>query len=246
MSGALAFTRTEGRPTTGRDPTIPRFHLEPVEDYAASAAAGRPIFTHEERVQLINPGNPSSPVERVTDEHRRRWPEQYAAFKAGLEPSLNGTPLEQWPILNRGQVLEMKALNIHTVEQCADLNDLAIQRIGRGARRIKELAQAYLDDAKHMSVTSEAVERAERAEARVAALEAQLSELRPMLDKMHTEMMTMRNAPSAIATYVPAEHDPIAAAAQAQPAPAISQSSLSNLPEPRRRGRPPGSGQSVA
>src|SRR4029077_1175917 len=109
------FTRTNSFAPSTRDSVQPRFHIEPVVDEIASADQGRPIFRNEERVQFIMPGSPNQPVFRVSDEHRQRWAEQYAAFKRGEEMAVDGTPLEQWPILTRGQVLELKAIGIYTV-----------------------------------------------------------------------------------------------------------------------------------
>ena len=234
-----SFTRTYGAPQAGRDSTIPRFHFHAKEDSVATAAAGRPIFVQEERVQFIQPGNPNQPVEVVTDEHRQRWPDQYAAFKRGEEKAVDGTPLEQWPVLSRTHVLELKAMGIVSVEQCAALSDLAVQKIGLGGRKIRELAEAYLDDAKAMAITTAAVDRAEKAEALAASLQKQLAEIRPMLDSMHAELMALKNQPHPVATYIPGVHDPIQQAVQAAPPPPPASSSLDSIGETRRGpGRP--------
>lgn len=241
MSGLSqgSYTRTYGSPQVGRDSTIPRFHIHPKEDPVASASAGRPIFVHEERVQFIQPGNPNQPVEVVRDDHRNRWPEQYAAFRRGEDMVTDGTPLEQWSVLSRAQVLEMKAIGLHSVEQCAAINDLALQQIGIGGRRIRELAQAYLDDADAQAITSAALARAEKAEIRMADLENQNAEMRKLVDSMHNELMSMKNAPSPIATYIPGVHDPIQQAHMAAAPQATAPSSLDSLSEVRRRpGRP--------
>ena len=244
-----SYTRTEGAPRNGRDPTIPRFHFEPVQDHVASAQAGRPIFTNEERVQIIMPGNPNSPVERVNDSHRQRWPEHYDAFRKGHEHVVHGTPLEQWPILSRSMVLELKAMEIHTVEQCAGLGDLAIQRIGMGGRRIKELAEAYLDDAAATRITSEAIDRAERAEALITDLQRRDTEMRTLMDQMNAELQRFRMTPPAPMTYIPGDHDPMQAHNMSRPveiAPSAGPSSLDSLPTAPRRGRPPKTAQMEA
>ena len=233
------YSRNYSSPQVGRDSSLPRFHLEPVKDEVASAAAGRSIFIQQERVQIIQPGNPNQPVFLVTDEHREKWPEQYAAFKRGQEQTGDGTPLEQWPVLSRAQVLEMKAIGLHTVEQCAGLSDLAIQKIGMGGQKIRDLAMSYLDDAEQQALTTAALDRAEKAEGRVAGLEKQVAELRTLLDQVHGDLMNMRNQPSAIETYVPGLHDPMQPHNQAIAAPSGSASSLDALMEPRKRGRPP-------
>lgn len=234
--GNASYTRTNGSPQAGRDSTFPRFHMHPVEDPVASQASGRPIFVQHERVQIIQPGNTNSPVLAVTDEHRNRWKEQYDAFRKGEEVSINGTPLEQWAYLPRTAVLELKALDLHTVEQVAGLPDNALHRIGMAGRNIRDMANAYLDDGAAQALTTQALARAEKAEARVATLEKQMSELRPMMDEMHTELMARRNAPHPVDAYVQGDHDPLV---QRQPVGVpVASSSLDRLAAPRR-GRPP-------
>src|ERR1700741_4865537 len=145
------YTRTGTFSPSTRDPVQPRFHIEPVVDAVASAPAGRPIYRNEERVQFIMPGSPNQPVFRVTDEHRQRWAEAYAAFKRGEEMTADGTPLEQWPTLTRAQVLELKAMGVYSVEQASQLPDTAVQRIGRGGYALRERAKAYLDEADNLA-----------------------------------------------------------------------------------------------
>lgn len=203
-----SYTRTNG----GRSgANFPRFHMEAVEDKIASAAAGRPIYHEEERVEIIMPGNPNSPVFRVTDEHRREWPDAYERFRKGLDFSVDGTPLEQWNILGRKHVLELKGLDIHTVEQCAALSDIAIQKIGMGGLEVRKLAKAYLDDAEASKVTTEALERANRAESQLGAMQMQMDQMRQQMDGMFKELMAQKNAPSAVDSYVPGDHDPMQA-----------------------------------
>jgi hypothetical protein len=241
MSGAAprlnnaSYTRTNG----GRSgANFPRFHMEAVEDPLASAAAGRPIFHEEERVEIIMPGNPNSPVFRVTDEHRQEWPDAYERFRKGLDFSVDGTPLEQWNILGRKHVLELKALDIHTVEQCAKLSDIAIQKIGMGGLEIRKLAAAYLDDAEASKVTTEALDRANRAEQQLAGVSHQMTQMREQMDGMFKELMALKNAPSSVDSYVPGDHDPMQAHVGLQKAPeAPAQSSLGELAK-RGPGRP--------
>lgn len=231
----MSYTRTNGAPQASRDSTIPRFHMEAIPDPAGSASAGRPIFIQQERVQFINPGSTHSPVDIVTDEHRQRWPDYYAKFKAGEEFSATGTPLEQWPFLRKVNVLELKALGIHTVEQCASLPDVAVQRIGIGGHSIRENAKAYLDDAAAMSIVSEAIAAKEAAESRIASLEKQLAELRPLVDMLHAENMALKNQAPPSATFMPGME---ATPAVYHEPPASS--SLDNLARaPRPRNRPP-------
>jgi hypothetical protein len=140
MPNALSTATTSGR----RRQSYPRFFVDQVQDMVASEMQGRPIFRDEERVEIIMPGNPHTrPVARVTDEHRQRWPQHYEAFREGIEVSPEGTPLEEWPILKRSQVLELKALGFMTVEQVGTWTISSIQRIGMGGRRLKDIAAVF-------------------------------------------------------------------------------------------------------
>lgn len=239
MSGTF-YTRTEGRPAQQRK-AIVRFHTEAVEDVASSAREGRQIWKNEERVQFIMPGSPNQPVERVTDWHRQEWPEEYAAFKRGEEMSANGIPLEQWPALTKAQVQELKHLNIYTVEACADLSDVATQKIGIGGRKIRDLAKAYLDDAYAQAELQKVTNERDRQAAEIAELRGQVSELSRLLNSVHGQLTALQNRPSEIATYVPGQHDPVSIAVQVQGTAPAAASSLGDLPAPRRRGRPPNS-----
>src|ERR1700761_896744 len=140
----------------GDGSTHPRFFVDQVQDPVASEREGRPIYRDEERVEIIMPGNPHTrPVARVSREHQERWPKEYAAFKEGIEVSPDGTPLEEWSILKRSQVMELKGLGFKTVEHIRDMDDHAVQRIGMGGRNLKQAAEVFLDDANRVALTSQ-------------------------------------------------------------------------------------------
>ena len=246
-----AYTRDFGgnRPSGARDPIHPRFHVEAIEDPAATAREGRPIFRHEERVQFLMPGSPNSPVQRVNQEHIDRWPDQYAAFKRGSEIAVDGTPVEQWNILSKPMVLELKAIGFLTVEQIADASDLALQKIPRLGFGLRAKAKAYLDDAEASKLTEQLSAADEANKSRIAAQDRQIEELKAMVDKLHTQVMRQNDAPPAVQTYIPGDNNPIEAARMQREQRDIDNSQggatatsaleglLSN-PAPRR-GRPP-------
>ena len=252
MSDALrngSFTRSfdGNRMPTGRDPVQPRFHIEAIQDEAASAREGRPIFRHEERVQHLMPGSPNSPVERVRQEHIDRWPEQYAAFKRGSEMSIEGTPIEQWNILNRGMVMELKAIGFQTIEQIADASDLALQRIPRLGHKLRERAKAYLDDAEASKLTEQLAAADERNKSLIASQQRQIDELTAMVNRLHAQVTAKADEPSPIQSFVPGMNNPIEAmrvqneqaVIDATSTPSATSALEAMLAEPRRRGRPP-------
>lgn len=234
-----AYTRTNSY-GPGEARAYPRFYLEPIEDPVASAQAGRMICRDEERVEIILPGNPlTKPVQIVGDEQRQRWPEEYKAFKQGLEMAPDGTPLEQWPILRRSQVMELKAINFVTVEQVARADDLAIQRIGLGGRRLRDMAIAYLDDAAAGAMATKLAAENDAKTAEISNLTRQVSELGELVRSMHAAQQARADAPGVIESTIPGMIDPIAQANQRAPQAAPSGSSLDAMPAPRPRGRPP-------
>lgn len=216
----------------------PRFFVDQVQDMVASENQGRPIFREEERVEIIMPGNPHTrPVARVSNEHRERWPKEYEAFKAGMEMSPEGTPLEEWPILKRSQVMELKALGFKTVEHVSNMDDLAIQRIGMGGRRLKELAEGFLDDAARIAMTTQLSAENERLVTEVADLRRQVVEMGALTQQTFAELQGIKNAPSAVLTNIPGMSDPIEQAKTGHQ-PQMATSSLDSIGS-RRPGRKP-------
>lgn len=231
-----AFTRTNG--AEGGATVYPRFFMDTVQDLLASEREGRPIFRDEERVEILMSGNTfSKPVFRVTQEHRDRWPTEYAGFLKGIEISPEGTPLEEWPRLRRSQVLELKALNFVTVEQVAEMSDHAIQRIPMYGRQLRELAKAFIDDAHAVALLEQTTADNTRKDAEISGLRLQVENLGKQMQEMFGEMRRTQDAPNAIASHIPGMSDPVSLARG--PAEPPGASSFAGLDTTRRRpGRP--------
>lgn len=170
------------------DTCIPRFHLET----EAIILDGQNHFRDVEMVEIIMPGNPwNKPDIRVTDTERSRWPSAYKAFKEGQEAPVNGTPLEEWPVLTRSQVLTLKSLEFRSVEDIAGMNEYAIQRIGMGARQLKMKAMAYLDDGAKAAIVNRAIEQEERMTQALTERDAQIARLNEQLATLGDQMRQM-------------------------------------------------------
>lgn len=138
-------------PNAPKSPAIPQFFTEAVKLEWKSQQEGRPIFEDREFVRILIPGDRRSmAVEPVRDEHRRRWPREYEAFKIGLEPPQEGTPLGEWPVslMTPARVQELAYFNIKSVEQLAGVNDAQLQSLGMGARELRERAKTWLEVAR--------------------------------------------------------------------------------------------------
>lgn len=234
-----AFTRTNSFGPESRGGRLagllPQFEMQSVPDPVASEREGRPIFKDVEIVQLLTPGNMLNiPVEKVTQEHREQWPREYQAFKAGHEISADGTPLEQWPILRKSQVAELKAMHLFTVEHVRDMSDHVCQRF-MGGMRLRALAKAFLDDAEAGALLSQVTAANEKKDREIAELRAKVDELSTLLSSVHTQMQMLRDAPSPLATAVPGMSDPIEQMKRHGPVDAGGASALDALPEPRAK-----------
>ena len=143
------------------------------------------------------------------------------------------------PFLKPAQVKELKALDIMTVEHLAGLNDHGLQRIAMGGRRLKELAESYLDDAKAMALVTEKQAENDRLNAEIAALKLENENNREQMRQVFAELQQLRNAQHPLATAVPAASDPFEMMKMQgmQPQLPEAQSSFADLPAPPPRRR---------
>ena len=175
------------------DGVWPEFYSKAESNPRKSAQEGRPIFDEHEYVYIRIAGDKGTVVsEKVTDQHRARWPAEYAAWKNKTALASSGTPLEQWPPLSLAQLHELKAVNIRSVEDLAGLSDAGIQKLGMGGRKLVEMAKAYLDTAKGGAAVSRLEHEREQMQMRLDALERQNAELRARLDAMSSDEAAKR------------------------------------------------------
>lgn len=231
------YTRTELQQGSGT--VIPQFFVDSVQDERATAEQGRPIFREVERVKILMPGNQYlAPVHNVTDEHRQRWAREYEAFRRGIDMAPEGTPLEQWNILSKAQVHELKGVHLRTVEDVARMTDAAIQQLPFG-QRLREAAVAYLDDAAASALASRLSAENEQMAADMSLLKRQNEELKAQLNQLFAEVQGMKNAPNPLLTTIPGMNDPIEQARMGRPLEHQPSSSFDGFVPPPRRGRPP-------
>ena len=140
-------------PNAGDDQLAVKFFIDIVQDHAATLVEGRPIFKDVEWVHISIPGSKDNVVVRpVRYKGPRndvdRFPRHYAAFKNRVEGDAQqpGTRLEEWPLLTRGQVEELKFFNIKTVEQLAGAADGVGQNF-MNFHSLKQKAKDFLEAA---------------------------------------------------------------------------------------------------
>ena len=172
----------------GDDGTFVRFFSDPTIDGKATKEAGRPKYMDKEYLEITIPGDQySRPIFRASPEYIERYQTQYDNWKAGKDQEITGIPLEHYQHLNERQKMELKALDINSVEALAGLHDGIIQDLGIGGRAMVEKAQSYLEVTKNNVNVASIMDRVEQQE---ELLDQNLAYMK----RQDKELETMRNA----------------------------------------------------
>ncbi len=173
--------------------TVVTFKTLSVFSDSKSTKAGRPIYDDHEVVEIRLAGNkqtvgafPAHEIcgwvdgpdgTRQAQTYAMKYNAQYLAYKNGDGQVLLGTPLEALSVLAPGKRLELKALNIYTVEALASLDGNNLKRLGMGGRELKDQAQSYLDNASEHRIEDRMSEVVTAQDAKIAELMAKIAEL---------------------------------------------------------------------
>lgn len=144
----------------------------------ASEQAGHPVYEDRDFVEITVPGDMNNVINReVTENDKREYAASYARYKEGLEPSVEGTPLEAWARLTSASVANYKALGVKTVEQLSEMSDQTCNKVSMGAMADRTAAKAYLASAKDSAAAQKLALENERLTNLIADLQRQINEL---------------------------------------------------------------------
>lgn len=149
-------------------------------------------FARYKRIQIIRtliPGSKDERVDRVREEHKLRFPRAWAAFIAGEEGVVDGTPLKDFPGLTKDDISTLVHFHVLSVEQLASMSDEHLANLGHGFRQRRDGAKAWLTSRRSTQPVAElnaqleeekqkrrdSDERAEAMATRLAALEQMMS-----------------------------------------------------------------------
>ena len=154
------------------------FELVPQIDQVESNKAGHPVYKDVLFVRVAFPGDKTKMLHMpATDDHKARWPMAYQRFLQNVEDAVIGWRLEEWPVLSRSDVENLKQFGIKTVEQVAALSDSNLDSIGLGARSYRDKAISAIEQAHNGSALTRLQSELERLRADNAALHQQLSSM---------------------------------------------------------------------
>jgi len=154
-----------------------KFYYKTVKDQTASAEQGRAVFKEREYVDIRIPGSRGTGAARpATLRDKDRFAKHYQAFKQRVELPVEGTPLGEWPVVNRAMAEELSFSGIKTVEQLAGMADVVASQF-MGGQSFKHKAQEWLDRAQaDVSIQQMESELAKR-DAQIQALSDKLEAL---------------------------------------------------------------------
>jgi hypothetical protein len=153
------------------------FYRKAIHNTFKSQEQGRPVYDEKDCVKIMIPGDKYSSVDTpVTEEHRRRFPTQWAQYQAGQTQAVSGTPLEVWPQATISLVATLKAMNITTVEQLAALSDANAMHL-MGSHDLRRRAIAFLEAAKGEAANTKLAAELEKRDLEIAALKEQMEQL---------------------------------------------------------------------
>lgn len=153
------------------------------------SADGPAVYDRVFQVQVMAVGQKlSAPIYtlmKITEgKEKIEEPREYQQFRAtfeqwraNVEPSHEGTPLEHWPLMTREIVRAFKDANIHTVEMLASAGDNAATSVRAPFFDWRTKAQVWLKDAKERGGDAKARVELSQANERIKALEAQVAQL---------------------------------------------------------------------
>lgn len=167
-----------GAPKQGNSRVFVEFYMMPVKDESRSAALGRAVHKDVEMIRIMIPGDRHNIPERRVREHDKvNYARQYEHFRKGEMQAAEGTRVDDWSVLTRAQVQDLKSMNIYTVEAIANISDSQLPALGLGGRRLREHAQLYLHNAEKGALPSQAVAELETLRNTNALLVQQLADL---------------------------------------------------------------------
>jgi hypothetical protein len=147
-----------------------RFYSDKKLMVAQSEQAGRPIYAPVDMVEIIIPGEKGNiPCYEASIKYQMQFPQEWAAYKAGKEQEVAGTPLTFLFPNDPSLQYELESHRIKTVEQLAALSDTGVAAIPRGLTLVQS-ARDYLSRANNREDEVAALK------ARIAALEAAKAE----------------------------------------------------------------------
>jgi hypothetical protein len=157
------------------------FHAVQVQNNFLTAQEKRPIFQERIFLKKLVPGDNTLTIDRpMREQDIEDYPVEWARFEQKKEAAVAGTPIEVWNAISETQKAEFKALNIFTIDQFAQLADIAGNKI-MGFNDLREKARAFIAASQDSQMFDKI--RAET-DAKLQAQDVEMAELRAMIAEL--------------------------------------------------------------
>lgn len=161
-----------------------KFYNAPRKNEEKSVSMGRPIYDDTLYIRIQVPGDKESIVVRpARTMDKNRFRAQFERYQKGEEQVVDGTPLSEWPSINRSMVEELKHFGVYTVEQLVDMPDNQAQNFA-GIQNLKNMARNFLERADGIAVDVKLEKALEDKNAQMEAMQAQIAEMQATIQKL--------------------------------------------------------------
>ncbi len=166
-----------------------KFYQRAVQNNFKTSLEGRPIMEMRDFILIEVPGNQTLTIDTfASDEDKKRFPIEYARFQnEKTEGDIEGTLLNDWPVLSAAIAAELKHFKFYTVEQIAGASDSQLNTIGMAAGMspfaLRDKAKAFLSSAKDTALVQQQADELSKRDEIIARMEAQIAELAAQANK---------------------------------------------------------------
>lgn len=179
------------------------FYTRSVFNSAKSAQVGARQYENQTWVKMHPPGERLNVIDRpVSDHDKRRFPHQWNMFLQNKTQVPEGTPIDLLFPNNPAVADNLKAFGVHTIQQCANLSDNAMQTIGMGSTEWKNMATKYLESASSGTAFLKLQSEVQQKEQQIRILQRQFEQLKAA----HDDLVGRINNPN-IGSWTPPNPD---------------------------------------
>lgn len=183
----VQLERTAGgiyRPAGGDERLWVKFSRKSRRNAFRSEQEGRPIYEPVDYVTIQQPGERDQLVTPVREEHKLRFPRQWAAYQQSVDQASPGTPV-QILFPNEPHITDLLLdLHIQTVEQLAQLSEHGIERLGMDGRKYVQKAKAAMEKSESIKEVTRIQHELTEAQSEIAVLKANNEQLLRRLDAL--------------------------------------------------------------
>jgi len=187
-------------------PPYVRFELQTVE-YRDNN--GNAQFRDEERILITPAGSKDVHIARAEDwlankermardnppKYNSAWVQRFRSdfelWRKGHQVPEHGTSIRSWPVASPSEVKRCLDANVLTVEDLAQANEPALQRLGMGGRQLKDKAALWLTE---RAGPGQAVQQVEALKVENAALKERIDGMQETLHEMSQRIAELPKA----------------------------------------------------